>query len=209
MSATIQQFQLNNPVSYETFFNITREQAEQGRTSGASQDTLLVESTRLNAQRMKRIDKQFEITPEVQEVLAGIDRAQKWIVITETWCGDSAQILPFIGKMAAASARIELQIILRDENLDFMDQYLTNGRSRSIPKLVSFDAASGEELASWGPRPKLIQDQIDVFMKANPDASHEELVKEVHTWYAQDKGQAIISELKDFILKTGRTAIPA
>lgn len=209
MSASIQQFQLNNPVSYETFFNITREQAEQGRTSGTSQDTLLVEATRLNAQRMKRIDKQFEITTEMQEALAGIDREQKWIVITETWCGDSAQILPFIGKIAAASPHIDLQIILRDENLDFMDQYLTNGRSRSIPKLVSFDAASGEELASWGPRPKLIQDQIDVFMKANPAATHEELSKEVHTWYAQDKGQAIISELKDFIVKTGRTAIRA
>ena len=59
-----------------------------------------------------------------------------WLVLTEAWCGDAAQSLPIINKMAEVSDNITLRLILRDENLDVMDQFLQNGRSRSIPKLI-------------------------------------------------------------------------
>jgi hypothetical protein len=39
-----------------------------------------------------------------------------WLVISEGWCGDAAQLLPIINKMAVESGKIDLRIVLRDEN---------------------------------------------------------------------------------------------
>ena len=58
------------------------------------------------------------------------------MVITENWCGDSAQNLPYL-KIASCNPLIDFRIILRDDNLDIMDLYLTDNKSRSIPKLIA------------------------------------------------------------------------
>ena len=59
-----------------------------------------------------------------------------WLIITEGWCGDAAQCIPTIEKIAAESKNIETHYVLRDENLDLIDEYLTNN-ARSIPKLIA------------------------------------------------------------------------
>ena len=66
----------------------------------------------------------------------------------EGWCGDGSQILPYLAKMAHESNNIQLKILLRDENPEIMDQYLTNG-SKSIPKLISVDSED-EEIFTFG-----------------------------------------------------------
>ena len=61
-----------------------------------------------------------------------------WIVITENWCGDSAQKLPYMGKIASLNQKIVLKIIPRDSNTDIMNNYLAN-RTISNSILISFD----------------------------------------------------------------------
>ncbi len=73
------------------------------------------------------------------------------MVLTEAWCVDSAFSLPVIARAAMLSDAVTLSILPRDAHLEIMDRYLTGG-SRSIPKLVAFDA-DGNELFTWGPRP--------------------------------------------------------
>ena len=41
-----------------------------------------------------------------------IEDNQLWMVITENWCGDSAQNLPYIARIASLNKKIELRIIL-------------------------------------------------------------------------------------------------
>ena len=81
--------------------------------------------------------------------------AQRWVVLTEDWCVDSAYSLPTIAEAAACSPKVTLEILARDQHPEVMDRYLTGG-SRSIPKLVAFDDA-GQELFRWGPRPAEVQ----------------------------------------------------
>ena len=80
---------------------------------------------------------------------------ERWIVLTEDWCVDSAYSLPVIAEAAACAPNITLEILARDEHPEVMDRYLT-GESRSIPKLVAFDA-EGREQFRWGPRPAPVQ----------------------------------------------------
>lgn len=110
------------------------------------------------------------------------------MVITESWCGDSAQNLPVISKIARLNSNIALRIILRDSNLDIMDNYLTNGVSRSIPILVAFDM-DGNEIFRWGPRPKPAMQLVKKFRERG--IVKEEYYKKLHLWCGRNKGREL------------------
>ncbi|MDY0395066.1 thioredoxin family protein [Virgibacillus halophilus] len=78
------------------------------------------------------------------------------IAITEDWCGDAMMNTPILMRIAEA-AGMEIRMILRDQNLELMDQYLTNGTARSIPIFIFIDK-NGEERAVWGPRAARVQE---------------------------------------------------
>jgi len=104
-----------------------------------------------NWERQARVHDSYSPSEALRSAAEAIQDAQLWMVLTEPWCGDSAFVLPVIAEAASLSDQVALRILPRDDNLDIMDQYLTDG-SRSIPKLVAF-TKDGEELFTWGPRP--------------------------------------------------------
>jgi len=192
---------IKNPVfSYNEFYEWTSELSKEGKSSGEDQSEVMAEYTSLNNKRMKRLNKTVNLKPEFIGLIEGIKKPQTWYLITETWCGDSAQNLPVIAKIAAASKeKIDLRIILRDENPEWIDKYRTNG-GKSIPKLVSFDQ-EGEELFSWGPRP-LSAHHIMLNWKENPlQVTKADFEKELHTWYAQDKSLSLQKEFVEIFEK--------
>lgn len=184
----------NKGISYATYRELTATLVEEGKTTGPNQAANLVEFTALNQHRMKRIDKTVKLNPELEARMKAIDRPQVWLVLTEAWCGDAAQNIPVLAAVANAAPNVQLRLVLRDENLDLMDAYLTNG-GRSIPKLIAFDAETGEELGTWGPRPATAQ-QMVMDYKADPNKPpYEEFTKGLHLWYARDKGASVQAEL--------------
>ncbi len=62
------------------------------------------------------------------------------LVITEDWCGTALSSVPVLARLVAGRPEIEVRVFLRDANLDLMDQYLKDGKYRSIPVIVVFDA---------------------------------------------------------------------
>ena len=138
----------------------------------------------LNLKRMKRIEKTYEVNPSLAILIEKIHKNQTWWVITEPWCGDSAQSLPALAKIAAINSKIDFKIMLRDINTDWMNNYLTDG-GKAIPILTAFDE-NENELFVWGPRPAPAQ-KITNDWKTKKDKSWEEYEKELHTWYAKDK----------------------
>ncbi len=179
--------------SYQEFMQLMEQLTAAGKTTGPVQSESLIYFTGLNLQRSQRWNKTFAVPANVA-VEVSEAHPQIWWVITEAWCGDSAQNLPVINKIAEASGGvIELRIVLRDEHTEIIDKYLTNG-GRSIPKLVS-ETTDGNELFTWGPRPVEAQ-QIMTEWKANQAArSHDEVEKDLHLWYAKDKGKSVLNEL--------------
>jgi Thioredoxin len=150
---------------------------------------------KLNYQRSTRLEKTFIPTDETKQIFSKINQPLKWIVITETWCGDSAQNLPVITKIAQLNDNIELKIVLRDSNLKFMDLHLTNG-SRAIPKLIVYDE-NDNELFQWGPRPVEAQNLFSRLKNAGmpkPDIN-----KELHLWYGRIRGKEVEKEIVNLI----------
>ncbi|GBD87735.1 hypothetical protein BMS3Abin03_01669 [bacterium BMS3Abin03] len=153
---------------------------------------------KINFQRITRIEKHFKPSNELINAIEKIKQPQIWMVITESWCGDSAQNLPIIAKAAELNNNIHLKIILRDENPHIMDMYLING-NRSIPQLIAFDT-EGNKLFRWGPRPKTAQELVTKLKTEG--LSKEEFTQQLHLWYGRNKGKDFESELAEILLQT-------
>lgn len=174
---------------YDSYRNFVISLAENKSTTG-DQTPERIEATKLNAVRMNRIEKQVVIRKDLEELVRKVKSKWGWVILAEPWCGDGAQNIPVIEKISSLNPNIKLEIILRDENLEFMDKYLTNG-ARSIPKLICANSESGKEKGAWGARPKKIQDMVLEYKAKNPGVSHEEFIKNLHLWYARDKGESL------------------
>lgn len=185
---------LVNPMNYEEYKDLVFSYASNGKSTG---EGLIeqVKATKLNAQRIKRLDRIYLPSDVLKELVCKIHFQTKWIVITESWCGDGAQNLPLIAKLAGLNPKIQLIIVLRDENPVLMDAHLTSG-SRSIPKLISVDLANESVIFEWGPRPHDIAFRARQLKNESPDISHDEFVEKIQLWYFQDKGASFE---KDFI----------
>jgi hypothetical protein len=182
---------LSSAYSYASYRSTIDTLLSRNKTTGSNHAEDMLQHTRMNVQRMKRLDKTAQLQPSVTKQLAAIQKPLIWLVISEAWCGDAAQSLPYLNLMASESTKIDFKIVLRDENLELMDRFLTNG-GRSIPKLIILDADTLEVLADWGPRPAAAQ-TLYMDLKAQ-QLPYMEASTQLHKWYADNKGQDLQAE---------------
>lgn len=185
---------LNSAMSYDEYMKLITELFEQGKTTGDNQSESMLGYAKMNLQRMKRLTKTVQLNEDLEQVLSNSKTKMIWLVLTEGWCGDAAQNIPVFYAISKAYPNIELKLILRDENLAIMDQFLTNG-GRSIPKLIALNHETLEVKGTWGPRPAVAQKMVNDFKKI-PNGDYSEFVKEVQLWYAKDKTNQVQKELK-------------
>jgi thioredoxin-like negative regulator of GroEL len=185
---------IHNGFKYQEYRNFIDTQLLEHKTTENEVETDLIHYTRLNVQRMQRLDKTAQINDEIIERLAHIKQSYFFLIISEGWCGDASQTTPVINKIAELSdGKISVRFILRDQNLDIMDEHLTNG-SRSIPIVIVLDQDL-KEVASWGSRPKELKILVSEWVK-DIQMTKEDRTEKVHAWYAKDKTQAT---QKDFL----------
>lgn len=190
---------LFNSHSYIEYRKIVTDLLRGNKSTGSEQSEALTHYSSLNETRMNRLDKTMKLLPEVVSSLQALQQEYIWIVISEGWCGDAAQLLPVFDKMAAQSeGKIELRIVLRDENDELMNHFLTN-KSKSIPKLIVINKATGGALAHWGPRPNGAVALIEAYKKQH-GVIDETLKADLQLWYLHDKGVAAQAEVIDMML---------
>ena len=196
LTANVDKAYIKKAISYPAYRRLIDTFLQPEKSTAPKYSDSLMEYTRLNAVRMNRLDKTTEIIPELKDVITQINKPQTWLVLTEGWCGDAAQIIPALHKVASLNENIALGFLLRDDNLELMDMYLTNGKSRSLPKLIVLDD-NNNELFNWGPRPVVLQ---ELFYDLKAKGLVEDAIKEeIHKWYAQDKTVTIQIELLEIL----------
>lgn len=184
-------------LSYTEYRNLVAIFADEGKTTGEIPTEDHIVFTKLNEARMHRLDKTMQVTDETKSFLENLKKEYIWIVIAESWCGDAAQILPVINKMATVSDKINLRIVLRDDNEELMNQFLTNG-TKSIPKLIIIDKESNDVIADFGPRP-IGAKQLILDYKAEHGVVDETAKIELQKWYLQDKGISTQKEIVELM----------
>ena len=123
---------------------------------------------------------------------------RKLLVIGADWCGDAANTVPVLARLADLVRGMELRVLVRDEHPDMMNAYLTSG-TRSIPIAIAMDESFGE-LGHWGPRPAALQEWVLSHKKLMPSPQRYAYARQ---WYAKDKGETTLRELLGVLPVTG------
>ena len=184
---------LENSFSYADYRKKVTSLIAEGKSTGHTQSEDLLKYSELNETRMNRLEKTIEVTDKTKAKLQNLDKKYIWLVLSEGWCGDAAQIVPVIHKMAEATDKVELKIALRDDNDALMQHFLTNG-GKAIPKLIVLDAETLDVVLDWGPRPHSAK-QLILDYKATHGVVDEPAKIELQKWYLHDKGISIQNEI--------------
>ena len=148
----------------------------------------------LNKSRFTRSLKQGVITQELTEIIRAINEKQDWVIITEPWCGDAAQIVPYLFKIAALNPLINVLVQLRDSHSE-IESYLSDGKM-SIPKLIVRNKEGADRFV-WGPRPQQLE-AIYLELK-NKNENIDDMKTILQKWYNDDKGKEIQEEIMELI----------
>ncbi|AUP79882.1 thioredoxin family protein [Flavivirga eckloniae] len=188
---------LDRSMSYQAYRNLVTQLVEENSNTGNEKTEALAEYTKLNDRRMKRWDKTVKVTDETLSRIEAFREPITWLVITESWCGDAAHILPVMNKVAGLNGNIDFKVVLRDENPELMDAFLTNG-NKAIPKLIMLDNSTGDVLQTYGPRPSEATNYVSRF-KAKHGKLTPEFKEDLQHWYNTNKGQNIINDLTEIL----------
>lgn len=189
---------LRNASEYPAYRELLQKLLAEGKTTGHDQSETLLNYARVNFQRMTRVEKTVSLTPKLLHALSCVNQSYTWLVITEGWCGDTAQIIPVLNAICNATPNIRLMLLLRDDNPDVMEQYLTNG-ARSIPKLICLEKESLRELFTWGPRPAPLQALVMQMVKDSVPKDEKGLI--VQKWYNADQGVTTQAEIAALVTR--------
>ena len=193
---SIIQSALQNSHSYTEYRTLVSKLISEGKSTGKEQSADLLHYSELNEVRMKRLEKTLKLDLEVEKALQNLKSKQTWLVISEGWCGDAAQILPIIKLMTEVSENIDLKLVFRDENEELINLFLTNG-AKSIPKLLLLDEAFNL-INHWGPRPEGAKNLI-IEYKAKHGIVDEAAKIALQKWYLDDKGISTMKEIVKLI----------
>lgn len=184
---------LTKSMSYAEYRALVSTLVETNSNTGNQVTEALANYTMLNDRRMKRWDKTVKIDEGLSASIANKTMDQTWIIITESWCGDAAHVMPVINKIAELNQGINFKIVLRDQNEALMDNFLTNG-SRSIAKLIIIDNQTQNVVSTYGPRPSTATALVNDY-KAKHGGLTPEFKEDLQRWYNKDKGQTVIADL--------------
>jgi len=118
---------------------VTKERFEQGLTLQE-----YVDKMRFNREQFVEAIDETTLGPEGPRLLERLAGTRRVLVISEDWCGTCMAHVPYVAKLVESRPNIEMRLFPRDANLDLMDQYLKQGRYRSIPVFAFFDEDMNE-----------------------------------------------------------------
>lgn len=189
---------VNDGITYADYRSLVDQELKSGKTTGTDHSADMLHYSKMNVQRMSRVDKTVSLTADFMKVLEHVKGDYQILVITEGWCGDAAQIVPLLPKIATAFPdNFELRFVLRDQHLSLIDAHLTNG-GRAIPAVLVIND-SGELVFKWGPRPQILQNLLKSWKQETTDMKI--IAELLHGWYAKDKTLSTQLELQEAFSK--------
>ena len=183
---------LDKSMSYSQYVELIENLVIQNATTGNDKTQEQVEFTKLNERRVKRWNKTLKIAEETQHKVKKYNKKTTWLVLTESWCGDAAHIVPVINKVAELNSNINFRLVLRDENEGLMNEFLTNG-GKAIPKLIALDEQN-EVIGEFGSRPRIATQLVEEY-KREYGMLTPEFKQDLQVWYNKDKGESTVEDL--------------
>ncbi len=111
-------------------------------------------------QRRGQFDERIAATEITPAWRAAFGRTPlRFLVLTEDYCGDSAQFIPPLIRLSRELGTVEIRILLRNSHQDLAAGYLRKDGYQPIPVIIVLDA-EGNELGAIIERPLRMYDEM-------------------------------------------------
>jgi thiol-disulfide isomerase/thioredoxin len=129
---------------------VSKERFDQGLTY----DQWKAQMTR-NRERHDANEQGLKLSEADLAPFKSLEKPVNVLMLAEDWCGDVIANAPIVGRIASEVDTLNLRVFLRDQNEDLMNQFLKEGKYKSIPAVVFFDD-NFTELGRWIERPESV-----------------------------------------------------
>jgi len=205
MSIIITHEAIKEALSYPAYVELASQCIANNQTTGANHDDNSVKKAIQGLEIIRNLLETVTIEEQFVKELQACQVRVIWLGVTESWCIDSANSLPVIYKMSQASPDIQMKIMLRDST-SIIDSFTTRG-TRSIPKVICFDAESLVVLGAWGPRPSELDAKMMIEAKDLKNSSDSDRAEKyvkmrgiIKDWYKKDKTLSIQQEVIESLI---------
>ncbi len=125
-----------------------------------------------NREQFEENYRDFPLSNEDQAFLRDLDLDLNVVILAEDWCGDVLMYLPVFARLAEAARNWQVRVFCRDENPDLAEQWLKDGKYRSIPVIAFLDKEM-REVACYVEKPAAVYSARSLgreqFAEAHPD----------------------------------------
>ena len=187
---------ISETISWQQYLALAQQYVNTNDKPEKYRDEKMLRYTYENVERIQRVLEQMKVETKLYNTLNTLGVKWTWVVLTEPWCGDAAQVVPALYTLSTCSENIDFRILLSDSHSDILDQFLTKG-SRSIPKLICINELQ-EVIGTWGPRPAILQ-QLVLAQKDDTTKTFGDKVRSIHQWYEQDKTNTLQEEFVQLV----------
>lgn len=143
-------------------------------------------------------------TPDPDAVARARALAGRWLVlaVAEDWCGDSANTVPYLARLADEVPSLDLRIANSKDGRWVMEGRRTADGRAATPTIVVLDE-QGREVGCLVERPAALK----VWVSENkPKLSDDEFQTQKMAWYRNDRGRETVGEIVAIIEAASRGA---
>jgi len=117
------------------------------------------------------------------------------LVIAVDACSDSVNSIPYIAKLAASVAGLDLRIVHRDRGRALMESHRTPDGRAATPTIILLNEKY-EEAGCWIERPSKLQDW---YLENHEKLESAQLLEQKMAWYRDDAGRETLREIVEMI----------
>lgn len=183
---------------------ISRERFESGMTTGE-----YIDQIKVNKDPFVEIYNSVQVPSDATDWVNGLSNPINLAVFTADWCGDAVSTTPVILRFADSSAKVNLQVFNRDDDVPLADTFLPEHRSGTVPIFVALDDEMNEvarfiETASGlVPQIDAMDDEINRDTEGMDEAAQRQARRgrrmAHRVAHTQDWAEVILQEFRDVV----------
>jgi hypothetical protein len=122
---------LQNAIGFNEYYQLTESYWKEGKLTGGEVNPAMLHYTEMNLARMRRVLKTAVLSDEIKKA---IDQTKpfRFLVITEGWCGDAAQLVPLFHHIAEYAFGINGYVFDKWKKSEYSNLTLPRQRKRKL-----------------------------------------------------------------------------
>ena len=117
------------------------------------------------------------------------------LAVAEDWCGDSANTVPYLARLAELAPNLELRIVDSKKGRWVMEQHRTSDGRAATPTILLLDSTY-REMGAFVERPAKLREWV---AENKPKLGEDDFQSQKMKWYREDRGYHTVLDLVELL----------